>query len=150
MALIWATVQDVRDYLGDDLPAAPEVSDAVVQRHIDKITRALEATIIRWPEIDDTTERAADEAVRGHMVAAVAETVARRREDEQLDAALGGMSPILEAGGSVSTGKLTVSTVGRAGGSRGAAVGDRAVRLPIDAVEALSAAGLIGGGVASW
>lgn len=150
MALIWATVQEVRDYLADELPSADDYPDAAVQRDIDKVVRTLERMIIRWPALDEQGVRATDQAVRGHMVAAVAETIKRRRVDKAFEDSLGGLAPVLAAGGTISTGKLSASTVGRSGTQPGAAIGDGAVRLPMDAIEALAAAGLIGGGVASW
>lgn len=144
--MIWATVAEVRDHL--NLPA--DVTDTEVQRLIDTASRTLETKIIRWPVLNDT-ERAEDEQQRAHLVAAVAETIRARRDNDAAVAQLGGsgVAAVIAAGGTITASKLTVSGGSRRGGS-GVAVGASAPRVPIEAYEALQAAGLIGGSVPSW
>lgn len=147
--MIWATVAEVRNYLDDDdIPAGTE--DAAVQKMIDRCVRTLDSKVIRLPVLDEDTDRAAEEAQRGHIVAAVAETVRARYAARALEQQLGGaeMVEIIAAGGSIKAQSLAIA--GGSSSSRGAKVGQAADRLPIEAVEALLAANLIGGGVATW
>lgn len=149
--MIWATVDEVRGYLDDDdIPAG--TSDAAAQKVIDRCARTLDSKVIRWPVLDDETGQAADEVQRGHLVAAVSECVKVYYEAKSLEASLGGagLTEIIAAGGSVTAGKLSVSGGSKSGGSGGAKIGRSADRLPIEAIEALSLANLIGGSVASW
>ncbi|SER95163.1 hypothetical protein SAMN05216188_11849 [Lentzea xinjiangensis] len=149
--MIWATVAEVRGYLdAGDIPAGTE--DSAVQRMIDRCARTLGAKVLRWPVLDEETDRAADEEQRGHIVAAVAETVKARFEAQQLAQQLGGegLTEVIAAGGSVTAGKLSVSGGSKSGGSGGAKIGRSADRVPVEAIEALLAANLLGGGVPSW
>jgi hypothetical protein len=146
--MIWATVADVRAYPDSGIPAA--TSDDQVQAAINRAVRSLAVRVVWWPVLDEDTDRAEDEETRGHIVAAVAETMRARYEAQALTTAVGGagLVELLAAGGSVTAGKLSVS-----GGSRGsgaARVGAGAGTVPAEAVEALLAAGMIGGSVASW
>lgn len=148
--MIWATVSEVRAYLeSEDIPAS--VNDVALQRRIDKTSRTLEAKVIRTPILDET-DRAADEAQRGHIIAAVGECVKAHYEEEALKASLGGAGnvEIIAGGGGIVAGKLAVSGGSKSGGGSGARIGKSADRVPIEAYEALQLAELIGGGVASW
>jgi hypothetical protein len=149
--MIWATVAEVRNYLEPgDIPTG--VDDAAVQRRIDRASRTLAAKVIRWPILDDTAERAENEAQRGHIVAAVAECVKAHYEAEALEESVGGsgMVEVIAGGGSITAGKLSVSGGSRGSGGSGARIGRAADRVPIEAYEALQLAELIGGSVASW
>lgn len=147
--MIWATVAEVRAYLADGgIPAG--TSDEQVQRTLDRAVRSLTTRVMWWPELDDDDERAADADVRGHLVAAVAETVRARYEQRALTDAVGGagLVEVIAAGGSITAGKLSVS-----GGTRGtgsARIGAGADTVPPEAAEALLAAGVVGGSVPSW
>ncbi|ACU35587.1 hypothetical protein [Actinosynnema mirum] len=147
--MIWATTPEVRAYAGADLPSS--VGDAEVQRGIDRAVRSLEASVLRWPLLDDA-ERPADARVRADVVAAVAETLLARRKADAVAADLGGAgaTAVIAAGGTVSAGKLTVSGSRNGGSGAGVAIGDAGRRPPVEAWEALAAAGMIGGSVASW
>ncbi|GAB2964473.1 hypothetical protein [Saccharothrix stipae] len=146
--MIWATVGEVRDYLDDgDIPTGTE--DAAVQRAIDKAVRSLTTRVVWWPVLDDADEHVEDAEQRAHVVAAVAETVKARYAARALETAVGGagLVELLAGGGSVTASKLSVS-----GGTRGtgaARIGAGAGTVPPEAVEALLAAGMIGGSVAS-
>lgn len=154
--MIWATVDEVRDWWGDqqvalgvtwpDLPA----SDPAVQMLVDSASRTLGAKIVRWPVLDDD-DRAEDEAQRGHLVVAVGEVIRARREAAAAVGSLGGVgaAAVIAGGGSITAGKLSVSGGSKQSGG-GVRVGESAVQVPIAAYDALSAAGLIGGSVASW
>lgn len=142
-SLIWATTAEVRAYLGPELPNLPE---ADVERAITKAVNAIERIIVRWPTIDSETGRAFDAEVGKQMIAAVSETIKARRKAEAVEDGLGGLAPILAAGGSISTKTLSASTAG----GRGAAIGENATRVPIDALDALVSAGLIGGSGRTW
>lgn len=146
--MIWATTTDVRDYLGERLPA--DFGEIALGRYVTKAVNAIERIIVRWPLVDATTDRALDSDVREQLVAAVAETIAARRKNEAVEESLGGLAPILAAGGSISTKTLSASTGTSSAGNTGAPLGDRAPRVPLDALEALQAAGLIGGSVRTW
>ncbi len=153
--MIWATVAEVRDWWENqqvalgvtwaDLPG----SDPAVQMLIDSATRTLGAKVIRWPVLDDT-DRTEDEEQRGHLVVAVGEVVRARRQAAEVTAELGGgAAAVIAGGGSITASKLTVSGGSKQSGG-GVRVGDSAVTVPLAAYDALSAAGLIGGSVASW
>lgn len=149
--MIWATPGEVRAYLEDgDIPET--TTDEQLQATIDRCVRTLTTKVIRWPVLDEETDRAADEEQRGHIVAAVAETVKARYEAKTLESQLGGtgLTEVIAAGGSVTAGKLSVSGGSKSGGSGGAKIGQSANRLPIEAVEALLAADLVGGGGVTW
>lgn len=150
--MIWATPAEVRTWWTDQQAALavtwPELpaTDPPVQGLIDTATRTLESKVIRWPILNDQ-ERAEDEAQRAHLIAAVGETIRARRDNDTAIAQLGGtgVAAVLAAGGSIEASKL------RATGGRGVLVGaSNTQRVPIEAYEALQAAGLIGGSVASW
>jgi hypothetical protein len=135
--------QATRDYLGDDLPG--EYPEDSLVRDIDRAVRAMVPEVLRWPTMDDTAERAADEYVRDELIAAVAELLKYRHEQKAAAAALGGAgtAEILAAGGSISAGKTSVS------GGRGTQIGRHAETLPYETVQALSNAGMVGGSVAT-
>lgn len=146
MAMIWATVADVRGYLRqDEIPAGED--DQQVQREVDRAVRSLVTRVLWWPELDDD-ERVLDTARRADVVAAVAETVRASYERRTLEASVGGagLARLLDRGGSVTAGKLSVSGGSRSGGSAPA----RESAVPDEALDALLAAGLTGGSVASW
>lgn len=147
-SLIWATPAEVRAYPGSGIPL--EMPEDVLGQYVDKAVRALEKVIIRWPTVDADTGRAFDAEVRADMIAAVAETIKARRENETVEDSLGGLAPILAAGGSISTKTLSASTGTSSSGSTGAPIGERATRVPLDALDALQAAGLIGGSARTW
>ncbi|HEU5475710.1 MAG TPA: hypothetical protein VFV67_34145 [Actinophytocola sp.] len=149
--MIWATVEEVRAYVDAqaatlgraEWPALPE-ADSAVQTLIDSAARSLSCKVIRWPVLDEADEHAEDPVQRQHMVVAVCETIRARQHSAVQESALGGMSPILAAGGSITADNLSVS------GGRGARVGRSASQVPWPAYEALQAGGLIGGSVATW
>ncbi|WP_285610551.1 hypothetical protein [Actinokineospora globicatena] len=147
--MIWATVAEVRTYLSDTTLLAG-VDDAAVGRHVDRAVRSLVPLVLRWPELDEETDRPAEEDARASVVAAVAETIRVRREADQATVALGGPGAVevIAAGGGISAGTLTVSGGSRTGG--GARIGQRAQAVPIAAVDALLAAGMVGGSVPTW
>ncbi|AUI56780.1 hypothetical protein [Amycolatopsis sp. BJA-103] len=147
-SLIWATPAEVRAYPESGIPL--DMPDDALGQKIDKAARAIERVIIRWPTVDVETGRAFDADVRAQMIAAVAETIKARRKAEAIEASLGGLAPILAAGGSISTKTLSASTGTSSSGSTGAPIGDRAPRVPLDAIDALQAAGLIGGSARTW
>ncbi|WP_410652120.1 hypothetical protein [Amycolatopsis sp. cmx-4-54] len=147
-SLIWATPAEVRAYPGSGIPA--DMTDDVLGQYITKAVRALERVIIRWPTVDSETGRAFDAEVRTEMIAAVAETIKARRKAEAVEDSLGGLAPILAAGGTISTKTLSASTGTSSAGATGAAIGERATRVPIDAIDALQSAGLIGGSARTW
>ncbi|MFJ8815424.1 hypothetical protein [Amycolatopsis thermoflava] len=150
--MIWATLSEVREYLGSDLP--DQYPDSSLQRDIEKAVRTLAAKVIRQPALDDD-DRPEDPEVRANVVAAVAEQIRHRRKLDSdaaaLDGALGGMADILRAGGSISTKTLSASGASRSGTS---GASQRAIevenRLSLDTIEALVAAGMLGGSVAAW
>ncbi len=146
--MIWATTDDVRTYLRTSLPDT--VLDEDLARDIERAARTLDAKVIRWPVLDENTGRALDVGQRGHIVAAVSEVIRARRKAEALEEALGGdgIVEIIAAGGSIKAQSLSVSGGSKSGGGGGALIGKAANRLPAEAVEALQAAGLIGGSVA--
>jgi hypothetical protein len=148
--MIWAEPQEVRNYLTDDPDLLAGLDDAAVQRQIDMAQRRLSTMVVWWPEMDEEIDRAADEAVRASIVAAVAEVVRARREADLAATALGGAAAVevIAGGGSVEAGSLKVA--GGSRGSGGARLGSRASALPQEAIDAMFAAGLMGGGVASW
>ncbi|MEA5367716.1 hypothetical protein VA596_49855 [Amycolatopsis sp., V23-08] len=146
--LIWATTAEVRAYPDSGIPA--DMTEPALELAITKAVRALERVIIRWPTVDSETGRAFDDGVRADMIAAVAETIKARRKAEAVEAGLGGLAPILADGGSISTKTLSASTAGRSGSGGGARIGENATRVPLDAVDALQSAGLIGGSVRTW
>jgi hypothetical protein len=154
--MIWATVDEVRAHVEaqtaawgtDEWPALPAEDDAV-QTMVDSAVRALVPKVIRWPILDDT-DRAEDEEQRGHLVVAVCEVIRERQRATATAAAVGGQAAVdvVAAGGRIKAGNLEVQ-----GGARGAGSGGWTARrstLPIEAVDALAAANLIGGGVAAW
>lgn len=156
MAMIWATVAEVRDHFEaqtaawgtDEWPELP-ADDAAVQTMIDSAARAMTTKVIRWPILDDT-DRAEDEDQRAHLVVAVCEVIRDRLRANAVATAVGGQVAVdvVAAGGRIKAGNLEVQ-----GGNRGAGSGSwtaRRARLPIEAIEALAAANLIGGGVATW
>jgi len=154
--MIWATVLEVRhwwaeqqDALGVTWAALPQ-ADGPVQMLIDSASRTLGAKIVRWPVLDDD-ERAEDLEQRGHLVVAVGEVIRARREAAAAVDSLGGVgaAAVIAGGGSITAGKLSVSGGGKQG-SGGSRVGEAAITVPIAAYDALQAAGLIGGSVASW
>jgi hypothetical protein len=156
--MIWATVAEVRqwwtdqqDALGVAWPALP-LTDPPVQMLVDSASRTLGAKIVRWPVLDEDTERAEDEAQRGHLVVAVGEVIRARREAAAAVDALGGggAAAVIAGGGSITASKLSVSGGSKQGGGGGVRVGESALQVPIAAYDALMAAGLIGGSVASW
>lgn len=144
--MIWATTAEVRDYLDEeDLPA--DYPEDKLQRDIDKAVRTLVPKVLRWPIVDDDTDRPAEEGTRNEVIAAVAELIKYRREQLAAAAALGGAgtAEVLAAGGSISAGKTSVS------GGRGAKVGRYSSnRLPCETLDALLNADMIGGGVPTW
>ncbi|MBP2331226.1 hypothetical protein JOF56_011611 [Kibdelosporangium banguiense] len=143
--MIWATTAEVRDYLSDDDILPADYDEATLQRDIDKAVRKMATQILRWPCLNED-DRPDDEKVRKDVIAAVAELIKYRREQAAAAEALGGAgtAEILKAGGSISAGKTSVS------GGKGAKVGRYADTLPCDTVEALEAAGMIGGSVPTW
>lgn len=141
--MIWATVQEVRDELGADLPPASDLPDSAVQRLIDRSVRTLTGSVIRWPILDED-DRPEDEEQRGHVVAAVAETVRAIRESAAFAKSLNGAGVVLAAGGSISASKLAV------GGGRGVRISSGTVPFTSEAYDALLAAGMVGGPVATW
>lgn len=143
MRMVWATITEVREYLGHRLPST--VTDDQVDKLITKAVRSLSPKVLRIPPLDEQ-DRPADEDVKGHVVAAVGEVVAARRAEEQTDGTLGAMSDVLEHGGSITAGSLTVD-----GPARGKQTGyGRGRLLPFAAVEALQAAHMVGGSVPAW
>lgn len=147
--MIWATPGEVRTYLDDD--EIPEnTSDEKLQAMIDRCARTLGAKVIRWPVLDDDTDRAADEQQRKDIVAAVAEVVKARYAAKSLEQQLGGEAivEVIASGGSIKAQSLAVA--GGSSNSRGAKIGQAADRVPLPAIEALLAANLIGGGVPTW
>lgn len=146
--MIWATTAEIRNYLGEDLP--PDFGEAALTRALDKAVASIERIIIRWPVLDDAEEHAANADVRKNMITAVAETIKARRDNDALTASLGPLAPILVAGGSVATKTLSASTGGTSKSGGGAELGTKAPRVPLDAIDALSAAGLIGGSGRTW
>lgn len=146
--LVWATTIEVRAYPASSIPA--DMPDAALALYIDKAVRAIERTILRWPAIDEMTGRAQDPGVRALLIVAIAETIALRRRNEATEAALGGLAPILAAGGTIATKTLSASTGTSGAGHAGAAIGERATRIPVDALDALQSAGLISGSARTW
>jgi hypothetical protein len=146
--LIWATTVEIRAYPDSGIP--DDMNEATLEQLIAKAVRALERVIIRWPTVDSDAGRAFDAGVRADMIAAVAETIKARRKAEAMEDGLGGLAPILADGGSISTKTLSASTTGRSGGGGGARIGENATRVPLDAIDALQSAGLIGGSVRTW
>lgn len=149
--MIWATPGEVRAYLEeDDIPEL--VTDEQLLAVIEQCARTLTTKVIRWPVLDEETDRAEDAEQREHIVAAVAETVKARYQAKKLEQQLGGtgLVEVIAAGGSVTAGKLSVSGGSKSGGSGGAKIGQSADRLPVEAREALLAANLIGGSAPSW
>ncbi|PXY20315.1 hypothetical protein [Prauserella endophytica] len=146
--MIWATTADIREYLGEDLPT--DYPEAQLQRDIDAAVRTLRGKILRWPPIDETTQRAEDAEVRRDIVAAVGEVVRAKLEQRKTQAALGGLAEIVERGGRVKAGKLEVDGTASGGGAANGVGYGRETLLPWPAVEALASAGLIGGSVATW
>jgi hypothetical protein len=147
--MIWATVGEVRNYL-DDSEIPEGVSDEQLQAMIDRCARTLTTKVIRWPVLDEGTQRAEDVEQRGHIVAAVAECVKARYAAKTLAQQLGGdaVVELIAAGGSVKAQSLAVA--GGSSNTRGAKIGQAADRVPIEAIEALLAANLIGGGGVTW
>lgn len=146
--MIWATVGEVRAYLdGGEIPAG--TSDEQVQHAINKAVRSLATRVVWWPVLDDADEHVEDADQRAHVVAAVAETVKARYAARALETAVGGagLVELLAGGGSVTASKLSVS--GGSRGAGGARIGAGAGTVPPEALEALLAAGMIGGSVAS-
>ncbi|GAB3472020.1 hypothetical protein [Actinophytocola sediminis] len=156
MAMIWATVAEVRAHCEaqtsawgvDEWPALPE-DDPAVQAMIDTATRALIPKVIRWPILGDD-DRAEDEEQRGHLVVAVCEVIRDRLRAKAVAAAVGGQVAVdvVAAGGRIKASQLEVQGGSGSGGSSGWTA--RRARLPLEAYDALSAAGLIGGSVPSW
>lgn len=141
--MIWATTAEVREYLGDELPA--DYPEDKLTRDIEKAVRSMVPKVLRWP-VENEDERAEDEDTRVEVIAAVAELIKYRREQAATAAALPPASAeVLAAGGSITAGKVSVS------GGRGAKVGRYAANtLPCETVDALLNAGMIGGSVATW
>jgi hypothetical protein len=146
--LIWATATEVRAYPDSGIPA--DMAEFALDQLITKAVRAIERVIIRWPTVDSDTGRAFGEDVRADMIAAVAETIKARRKAEAVEDGLGGLAPILADGGSISTKTLSASTTGRSGSGGGARIGENATRVPLDALDALVSAGLVGGSARTW
>lgn len=146
--MIWATVAEVRAYPDVNIPE--DVQDEQLQAVIDNCVDTLETHIIRWPVLDEETDRAADAQQRRRISGAVAEVVKARYEAKRLAQQLGGegLTEIIAAGGSVKAQSLAVA--GGSSTSRGAKIGQAADRVPVPAIEKLLAANLIGGGAASW
>lgn len=145
--MVWATVAEVRDYLGDRLPAAPDVPDTEVDKAITKAVRTLSPKVLRLPALDDT-DRPEDPAIKADVVAAVGEVIDAHRDRAASEKQLGGMLGIVERGGRIKAGSLEVDgTVSGGGGSGGYG---REALLPIAAVEALQSAGMVGGSVPAW
>lgn len=145
-ALIWATTGEVSAYRATEVAADPNCDWPVlnaVEPLITRAARALTSQVWWWPPVDPVTDRAIDPAVRALLVVAVAETIRHRLVTTRDMAALGGVLPaaVLAAGGSVSAGSLSVSGGGRPLSTSG---------VPVVALEALTAAGVRGGSVASW
>jgi hypothetical protein len=147
--MIWATVAEIRTYRNAAVAADPgatwpelAAADAAVQTLIESAARRLAGMVIRWPVLDDE-DRAEDTVQRGHLVAAVAETIRGRLRASATDAALGGMSALIAAGGKIKADNLEIT------GAAGAVVGETRT-IPVDALDALAAAGLIGGSVPTW
>ncbi|ALG07667.1 hypothetical protein [Kibdelosporangium phytohabitans] len=143
--MIWATPAEVREYLREELPA--DYPEEALSRDIDKAVRSMVPRVLRWPTVDDDTDRPADTQVRDYVIAAVAELIAFRRGQDAAAEELGGAgtAEVLAAGGSITAGKLSVS------GGRGARVGRyTADRLPQETIDALLAADMIGGSVSTW
>lgn len=146
--MIWATVAEVREYLRDGgIPAG--TTDEQVQHTINKAVRALTTKVTWWPVLDDADEHVEDAEQRAHVIAAVAETVRARYAARALETAVGGagLVELLAGGGAVTASKLSVSGGSRATGK--ARIGVGAGTVPPEAVEALLAAGMVGGSVAS-
>ncbi|MDQ0377959.1 hypothetical protein [Amycolatopsis thermophila] len=151
--MIWATPDEVRTYLDvDQLPDG--YPDDQLQRDIDRVTRLLAAKVVRFPALNEQ-DRPEDPEVRAHVIAAVAEQIKHARklaaDRAALDGALGGMADVLRAGGSISTKTLSASGASRSGSS---GASQRAMdvenRLSLDTIDALVAAGMLGGSVAAW
>lgn len=142
--MIWATPADIRAYLDD-----PEGDEAVLQREIDAAVRTLGPKTLRLPLVDDT-DRVLDAEQRGHVVAAVGELIRARRARAAKQAATGGLLDIVEQGGSIASATLKVDGGARAGGSgvRDPYANDRV--LPSAVLDAMLAAGLVGGSVPTW
>jgi hypothetical protein len=139
--MIWATVEDIRAELDNN----PD-DDAAVQREIDRAVRTLDGIAIRYPRLN-TDQRADDTKTRADVVAAVAELIQSRRDRVKAKAATPGLE-IVERGGSIKSATLTVDAGARSSSSGSGA--DRDSLVPASAIEALQAAGMIGGSVASW
>lgn len=149
--MIWATVAEVRAYLDDgDIPTG--TSDEQVQRAIDKAVRSLTTRVVWWPVLDDADEHVVDAAKRADVVAAVAETVKARYASRTLADQVGGTGVVelLAGGGSITAGKLAVSGGSRGSGGSGARIGSAADSVPSAAIDALLAAGMVGGSAPSW
>jgi hypothetical protein len=143
VAMVWATVPEVREYLGDRLPST--VSDGEVEKAITRAVRTLAPKVLRIPVLGDT-DRPEDDDIAAHVVAAVGEIIAAHRDRDAASTQLGGMLGIVEQGGRIKAGSLEVDgTVTGGGGGYG-----RESVLPWPAVEALQAAGMVGGGVSTW
>jgi hypothetical protein len=143
--MIWATVAEVRAHPDVDIPEG--VTDEQLQARINQCVRKLIPKILRWPVLDDETDRAADEEQRGHIAAAVAELVRAHYETKRVKDELGGTGAarVIASGGEVAAGKLRVR-----GGSTGVDLDENSNVLPAAVVDALLCADLIGGGVPSW
>lgn len=151
MAMVWATVAEVRQYWQDAQAAAPGErwpalpgTDSAVTMGIRRAATALALRVLWWPELDED-ERAADAEVRALLVEAVALTMRARLLAPARLAELGGdaAAAVLAAGGRIKADSLEVET-------RGAGVRPDEAGPPRDALTALQAAGLTGGAVASW
>lgn len=145
MRMVWATATEVREYLGDRLPNT--VTDDQLDTLITKAVRSLAPKTLRLPPLDDQ-DRPADTDVREHVVAAVGEVVDARRETTAQQDALGGAGDVLASGGSITAGSLTVSGAPPSSSGKNGYGRDRL--LPIEAVEALQAAHMVGGSVPAW
>lgn len=134
---MWATAAEVTSYL--------ELDEPVAQHDIDKAVRTLEPKCLRMPLVGDD-ERALDETIRSHLIAAVAELIGHRRATAARDASLGGHADLIDRGGSIDAGTLKVS----GSANRNGTGYDRAAILPAAVFDALLCAGVIGGSVPSW
>jgi hypothetical protein len=152
VTMVWATTTEVRAAFAagteadgaTEWPALPE-ADTAVNTLIVSASRALAVKVIRWPILDDT-DRPEDTEQRSHILHAVCEVIRDRRLAATAVAELGGQAAagVIAGGGSVKAGNLEVR-----GGNSGGWLADRS-RVPVDAVFALQAAGLIGGSVPTW
>lgn len=138
--MIWATLDEVTARWEPGWPPLPD-NPVIVQARIDTARRALRQRVIRWPRLDDTTDRPADDEVRAAVVEAIVQTVRGILLVEQTDGATAGATQILAAGGSISADNLSIS------GGRGARVDETAM---CQAEDALLDACMIGGAVPTW